>query len=104
MAPKVVCQLSFFTFAVSPSCAPHFLLRLLNLTQCPGLHGLLAHASDFFNQSFFSVIGSLQARFFGLNNRQYRDDALSNVGVTVQFAGDFFVAELLGCHRVPGSR
>ena len=71
MAPKVVCQLSFFTFAVSPSCAPHFLLRLLNLTQCPGLHGLLTHASDFFDQALLGVIGSFQTRSISLHNRQY---------------------------------
>ena len=104
MAPKVVCQLSFFTFSVSPSCAPHFLLSLLNLPQCPGLHGFLAHASDLFNQPFFGVIGSLDARTISLNNRQYRDDALSDLRMRMQFAGDFLIAEVLGCHFVPMSQ
>jgi hypothetical protein len=104
MAPKVVCQLSFFTFAVSTSCVSHFLLSLLDLPQCPGLHGLLAHAPDLFDQAFFSVIGSPQARCIGLNNRQDRDDALSDLRMCMQFSGDFFVAEVLICHAGPVSQ
>ena len=100
MDPKVVYQLSFFAFTVSPSRVLNFVLNLLNLPQCPCLNGLLARASDIFNHALFGVIGSLQARSVSLNNGQYRDDALSDLRMRMQFAGDFRVAEVLGCHLV----